>query len=133
MFQQSPQALTAHEIAQLRNRLVVGRDARRVRRTRAVSLKTLLESSQRVDLIDADIQGVEAEVFEPAATLLAAKVRRTHIGTHDRDNEPHFKSFAAHRRDTQRVNSQFSQSKTINQNLSRIHLLHIYFVKLNER
>ena len=69
------------------NRLAVGRDSRRVRRTRAVSLTTLLEPFERVDLVDADVQGVEADVFEPAAAVLAAKVRRVHVGTHDRDNE----------------------------------------------
>jgi FkbM family methyltransferase len=69
------------------NRLAIGRDARRVRRVRAVSLMTLLEPLDLVDLVDADVQGVEADVFEPAAEQLAAKVRRVHVGTHDRDNE----------------------------------------------
>jgi FkbM family methyltransferase len=69
------------------NRAALGRNARRVRRTRAVSLATLLEPLEHVDLVDADIQGVEADAFEPAAALLAERVRRVHVGTHDRDNE----------------------------------------------
>jgi FkbM family methyltransferase len=69
------------------NRLAVGPDARKVRRTRAVALSTILEPLDRVDLIDADIQGAEAGVFESAEAELSRKVRRVHIGTHDRDNE----------------------------------------------
>jgi len=69
------------------NRLAVGGDARKVRRARAVSLASLLEPHRRIDLVDADVQGVEASVFEPASALLATRVRRVHIGTHDRDNE----------------------------------------------
>lgn len=69
------------------NRLAVGSDARKVRRARAVSLASLLEPHTRVDLVDADVQGAEADVFEPAAALLSTTVRRVHIGTHDRDNE----------------------------------------------
>ena len=69
------------------NRLALGREARRVRRTRAVSLTTLLEPLGIVDLVDADIQGVEADVFEGSAEALQRQVRRVHIGTHSRDNE----------------------------------------------
>ena len=64
------------------NRLAVGRDARKVGRVRAVSLETILRPLELVDLIDADIQGAEADVFEAAVDQLALKVRRVHIGTH---------------------------------------------------
>jgi FkbM family methyltransferase len=69
------------------NRLAFGRHSRRMRRTRSVALATLLEPYPRVDLVDADVQGAEADGFEPAAPLLAARVRRVYIGTHDRENE----------------------------------------------
>lgn len=69
------------------NRLAVGRHARKVRRSRAITLASLLDALDIVDLVDADVQGVEADVFEAAAAALDGKVRRVHIGTHDRDNE----------------------------------------------
>ena len=47
-----------------------------------MSLGTLLRPLEIVDLVDADIQGAEADVFEAAAADIAAKVRRVHIGTH---------------------------------------------------
>ena len=57
------------------NRLAVGSDARKVRRSRAVTLTSLLEPLELVDLLDADVQGAEAELLEPAADQLVAKVR----------------------------------------------------------
>lgn len=63
------------------------RRAQRVRRVRAVSLATVLERLDAADLVDADVQGVEADVFEAAADVLDAKVRRVHVGTHGADNE----------------------------------------------
>ena len=48
----------------------------------AVTLSDLLEPLERVDLIHCDIQGAEAAVFEEAATLVASKVQRVHVGTH---------------------------------------------------
>lgn len=60
---------------------------RAVARVRAVSLRTLLAPLDHVDLIDADIQGAEADAIEPAADLLDAKVTRVYVATHDRDNE----------------------------------------------
>jgi FkbM family methyltransferase len=48
----------------------------------AVTLSDLLERLERVDLIHCDIQGAEADVFEEAATSVAAKVQRVHVGTH---------------------------------------------------
>lgn len=58
------------------------RSRRRVRRVRAISLATVLGPLDVVDLVDADVQGVEADVFEAAAGELASKVRRVHVGTH---------------------------------------------------
>jgi FkbM family methyltransferase len=75
------------------NRLAFGQHARKMRRTRSVALATLLEPHVHVDLVDADVQGAEADVFEPAGALLAAKVRRVHIGTHDRENERRLRAF----------------------------------------
>jgi hypothetical protein len=53
----------------------------------AVTLSDLLEPLERVDLIHCDIQGAEADVFEEAATSVAAKVQRVHVGTHGPDVE----------------------------------------------
>ena len=59
----------------------------RVSRVRALSLETILRPLDRVDLLDAYIQGAEAEVFEAARDLLAAKVSCVHVGTHGAENE----------------------------------------------
>jgi FkbM family methyltransferase len=69
------------------NFLAHGPTARKIRRVRAVSLRTLLRPLESVDLVDSDIQGVEAAVFESAAAELDAKVRRVHIGTHGHEVE----------------------------------------------
>ena len=53
----------------------------------AVSLNTLLLGEGVIDLIDADIQGAEADVFEAASDQLTPFVRKVHIGTHSLDNE----------------------------------------------
>lgn len=60
---------------------------RGVERVRAVSLRRLLGPLDRVDLIDADIQGAEADAIEPAADLLDAKVKLVYVATHTDDNE----------------------------------------------
>jgi FkbM family methyltransferase len=62
-------------------------------RVRAVSLRRLLKDLPFVDLIDADIQGAEADVFEPAGAVLDAKVRRVHIETHDHEVETRLRAF----------------------------------------
>jgi FkbM family methyltransferase len=54
---------------------------------RAVTLSSILQGLARVDLVDLDVQGVEAEVLESAEVELAQKVKRVHVGTHDADNE----------------------------------------------
>lgn len=64
------------------NTLADLRSHRRVRRVRAFSLATILRPLDFVDLVDADVQGAEADVFEAAGDALDAKVRRVHVGTH---------------------------------------------------
>lgn len=58
----------------------------------ALSLRTLLTDLPVVDLIDSDIQGAEADVFESAFGVLTEKVRRVHIETHNRDVEYRLRS-----------------------------------------
>lgn len=48
----------------------------------AVTLAGVLRDIPRVDIIDLDIQGAEADVLLAAGDLLDARVRRLHIGTH---------------------------------------------------
>jgi FkbM family methyltransferase len=57
------------------------------RKVRAFSLNSILSQLDQVDLIDADIQGTEAEVFEAGAERLAAQVKSVHIGTHSVEQE----------------------------------------------
>jgi hypothetical protein len=54
---------------------------------RSVSLRSILGGFPYVDLIDLDVQGVEADVLESAENMLSDKVKRVHIGTHSTDNE----------------------------------------------
>ena len=58
-----------------------------IRNVAAVSLATVLDEIQFVDLIDMDIQGSEAEVVLASRDLLQTRVRRVHIGTHGEDIE----------------------------------------------
>ena len=53
----------------------------------AITLGSLLAEDEIVDLVDADIQGSEADVFESTGERLNEVVRRVHIGTHSDDNE----------------------------------------------
>ncbi len=53
----------------------------------AISLNTLLRPLVSVDLKYPDIQGAELQVLEAAAVELDKKVKRVHIGTHDRTIE----------------------------------------------
>jgi FkbM family methyltransferase len=59
----------------------------RVRRVKAVSLRTLLRQLETVDLIDLDVQGAELSVLKAAVDELNRKVKRVHIGTHSPEIE----------------------------------------------
>jgi len=48
----------------------------------AVSLATLIEPLERVDLIDMDVQGAELEILQASRECLQRKVRRIHVETH---------------------------------------------------
>jgi FkbM family methyltransferase len=48
----------------------------------AVSLTTLLEPFERVDLVDLDVEGAELEILAAARGPLNRKVRRVHVETH---------------------------------------------------
>lgn len=52
-----------------------------------VSLDTLLQNHNGVDLIDFDIQGHELSVISASIDTLNKKVKRLHIGTHSREIE----------------------------------------------
>jgi FkbM family methyltransferase len=62
-------------------------DERAIVDVRAVTLTSILVGLERVDLIDLDVQGVEADVLESAEDTLTEKVERVHIGTHSAENE----------------------------------------------
>ena len=49
----------------------------------AISLPTLLQSLELVDLIDMDVQGAELEIIQVATAVLNEKVKRIHIETHN--------------------------------------------------
>lgn len=57
----------------------------RVAQVKMLSLKSVLEGFERVDLIHMDIQGAELDVVSSAVAELNEKVRRLHIGTHSPD------------------------------------------------
>ena len=63
------------------------RGERTITDVRAVTLPSILDGLQPVDLIDLDVQGVEADVLESAGDALSRKVKRIHIGTHSAENE----------------------------------------------
>ena len=62
-------------------------DDRVVRRVRAVSVVSILDDLPRVDFLDLDVQGTEADALEPAAHALMDRVKRVCVGTHGRENE----------------------------------------------
>ena len=59
----------------------------RVTRVRTVTLRALLDQIERVDLLDLDIEGMEADVLASASDDLDEKVARIHIGTHSVEGE----------------------------------------------
>lgn len=72
--------------------LSVGKENKNENNT--ISLNTLIDKFEVVDLIDSDIQGAESEVFNSsAAYLLNKKVKRVHIGTHGKEIDMQFKKF----------------------------------------
>ncbi|MDB5311012.1 MAG: methyltransferase FkbM family [Gemmataceae bacterium] len=52
------------------------------KKVKAISLATLLDPLDSVDLIDLDVQGSELAVLTAVPDQLAKKVKRLHIGTH---------------------------------------------------
>jgi len=62
-------------------------ERRSVTELRAISLERALEGTDLVDIIDMDIQGMEADVIEASVKLLNAKVVRMHVETHSADVE----------------------------------------------
>jgi FkbM family methyltransferase len=77
-----PRSLVAHAKAR-----IWPLDLPPVRSVPALSLGTILGDLERVDLVDLDVQGSEADVLEAGAVELETKVQRVHIGTHSEDNE----------------------------------------------
>lgn len=54
----------------------------RAQRVPCISLKTILNDYNLVDIIDLDVQGAEFEVLSSARDDICRKVKRIHIGTH---------------------------------------------------
>src|SRR6185369_6694892 len=52
-----------------------------------ISLQTILSSCEIVDLIDMDVQGAEYQVVAVSIKEISAKVKRIHIGTHEKTIE----------------------------------------------
>jgi FkbM family methyltransferase len=67
-----------------------------IKQVPAVSLNTLLDPHDRVDLIDLDVQGAELGILTAAAEELNHKVKRIHIGTHNHFIEVGLRSFFSH-------------------------------------
>jgi FkbM family methyltransferase len=88
-------ARLARVIGPLNDKTELSERGSRLGRVKAISLESLLRNLTVVDLIDADLQGAEADVFEPAARVLDEKVRRVHIETHDHEVEPRLRELFA--------------------------------------
>jgi FkbM family methyltransferase len=68
-----------------------------VEKVTQLSLGSLLSSIPRVALIDCDVQGAEAAVFEGGMEAVDEKVARVHIGTHSSEVEARLRSlFSSH-------------------------------------
>jgi FkbM family methyltransferase len=67
----------------------------RLRLAPTIGLASLLRDVGRVDLLDLDIEGAEADVLEAGAEALAGKVARVHIGTHPGGGEARLRSLFA--------------------------------------
>ena len=62
-------------------------DNRVLKQIKTVSLKSILRTVHRVDLVDLDVQGAEYIVLQSASKDLTKKVRRIHVGTHSPEIE----------------------------------------------
>jgi len=67
--------------------VMMGRKDRTLRWVKSVTLTEILDRFEKVDLIDLDVQGAEADVLESAPAELDHKVARLHIGTHSHEIE----------------------------------------------
>ena len=61
----------------------------------AITLVSILDGLDYVDLIDSDIQGAELSVIRSSIDELDAKVKRLHIGTHGREIENELRQLLA--------------------------------------
>lgn len=59
----------------------------RVEMRRSIVLEDIIGDVPVVDLLDLDIQGMEAEVVTSSIDLIGRRVKRLHIGTHSREIE----------------------------------------------
>jgi len=63
-----------------------------VKQVPAISLRSLLKSFDKIDLIDLDVQGSELIILKASAEELKEKVKRVHIGTHSSTIENNLRS-----------------------------------------
>ena len=63
----------------------------------AITLVSILDDLDQVDLIDSDLQGAELSVIRSSIDELDAKVKRPHIGTHGRETENELRQLLASR------------------------------------
>jgi len=81
--EQALKNLILHNTTGLMRNVIRGMDTpAEIKLASAVTMKDLLAPFDKVDFIEADIQGAEMLAFPPNIDLLARKVRRMHIGTH---------------------------------------------------
>jgi FkbM family methyltransferase len=59
----------------------------KVKKIEAITLSSILDKLDYVDLLDMDIQGAEFEVIASSIQQMTSKVKRAHIGTHGQDIE----------------------------------------------
>jgi FkbM family methyltransferase len=73
-------------------------EKQKILRVRTLPLSIILDGIDRVDLLDADIQGAELEVFPSAMATMNAKVKRAYIATHfgAHVDRPIYEAFASH-------------------------------------
>jgi FkbM family methyltransferase len=64
---------------------------KKIQEVEAISLKTLLNGLDLVDLIDLDVQGAEYDILAAVPQKLWGKIKRIHIGTHSTKVEMNLK------------------------------------------